>query len=85
MSKSGNGVDPSKWSTSGADALRYMLTTGVAPGNDLRYQPEKVEASRNFANKVWNASRFALMNLGDFQPNGRRRTDLGRSVDLEPL
>ena len=72
MSKSlGNGVDPLEVVDEyGADALRYMLTTGVAPGNDLRYQPEKVEASRNFANKVWNASRFALMNLGDFQPNG---------------
>ncbi|NLN16462.1 MAG: valine--tRNA ligase [Firmicutes bacterium] len=70
MSKSlGNGVDPLEVVDEyGADALRYTLTTGVAPGNDLRYQPEKVEASRNFANKVWNAARFALMNLDDFLP-----------------
>ncbi|MGI6036774.1 MAG: valine--tRNA ligase [Limnochordia bacterium] len=71
MSKSlGNGVDPLEVIDQyGADALRYMLVTGVAPGNDLRYHPEKVEASRNFANKVWNASRFALMNLSDFEPS----------------
>lgn len=72
MSKSlGNGVDPLEVIDEyGADALRYTLITGVAPGNDLRYQAEKVEASRNFANKVWNAARFALLNLGDFKPNG---------------
>ena len=54
----------------GADALRFMLVTRRPPGNDLRYHPEKVEAGRNFANKMWNASRFALMNLGDFEPGG---------------
>jgi len=70
MSKSlGNGVDPLEVIDEyGTDALRFSLVTGTAPGNDTRYQPEKVEASRNFANKVWNASRFALMNLEDFDP-----------------
>lgn len=68
MSKSlGNGVDPlDAIEEYGADALRFNLVIGVAPGNDLRYIPEKVEAYRNFANKIWNASRFALMNLEDF-------------------
>lgn len=68
MSKSlGNGVDPlDAIAEYGADALRFTLVIGVAPGNDLRYIPEKVEAYRNFANKIWNASRFALMNLEDF-------------------
>ncbi|HEX6972213.1 MAG TPA: valine--tRNA ligase [Limnochordia bacterium] len=70
MSKSlGNGVDPLEViDAHGADALRFMLVTGTAPGNDTRYQPEKVEAARNFANKVWNASRFALLNLEGFTP-----------------
>lgn len=68
MSKSlNNGVDPlDAIAEYGADALRFNLVIGVAPGNDLRYIPEKVEAYRNFANKIWNASRFALMNLTDF-------------------
>ncbi len=68
MSKSlGNGVDPlDAIAEYGADALRFTLVIGVAPGNDLRYITEKVEAYRNFANKIWNASRFALMNLEDF-------------------
>ena len=65
MSKSlGNGIDPldiiDKY---GADALRLTLVTGNAPGNDMRFYNERVEASRNFANKVWNASRFILMNM----------------------
>ncbi|OFI06115.1 valine--tRNA ligase [Clostridium acetireducens DSM 10703] len=65
MSKSlGNGVDPIEVINEyGADALRFMLITGNAPGNDIRYYPEKVEAARNFANKIWNASRFVMMNL----------------------
>jgi valyl-tRNA synthetase len=65
MSKSlGNGVDPLEViDTFGADALRFTLITGNAPGNDLRYKTEKVEAARNFANKIWNASRFVLMNI----------------------
>lgn len=65
MSKSlGNGVDPLEVIDQyGADALRFMIATGNAPGNDMRYYPERVEASRNFANKIWNASRFVMMNL----------------------
>ena len=65
MSKSlGNGIDPLEVINQyGADALRFMLATGNSPGNDMRYSPEKVEASRNFANKIWNAARFILMNL----------------------
>ncbi|MDW0109658.1 valine--tRNA ligase [Sporosarcina aquimarina] len=65
MSKSlGNGVDPMDVIDQyGADALRYFLATGSSPGQDLRYSTEKVEAIWNFANKIWNASRFALMNM----------------------
>src|SRR5699024_5153657 len=65
MSKSlGNGIDPLKIIEDyGADALRFALTTGNAPGNDMRFYTEKVEAGRNFANKLWNASRFTMMNL----------------------
>ena len=65
MSKSlGNGIDPLKIIDEyGADALRFTLATGNSPGNDMRFSTKKVEASRNFANKIWNASRFALMNL----------------------
>ncbi len=65
MSKSlGNGVDPLEVIDNyGADALRFSLATGNSPGNDMRYIPERVEASRNFANKIWNAARFIMMNL----------------------
>ena len=65
MSKSlGNGIDPLEIIEQyGADALRFTLATGNAPGNDMRFYIERVEASRNFANKIWNASRFTLMNL----------------------
>ncbi len=65
MSKSlGNGIDPLEIIDQyGADALRLTLVTGNAPGNDMRFYMERVEASRNFANKVWNASRFIMMNL----------------------
>ncbi|MBQ7573095.1 MAG: valine--tRNA ligase [Clostridia bacterium] len=65
MSKSlGNGIDPLEIvDRYGADALRFTLATGNAPGNDMRFYIERVEASRNFANKIWNASRFTLMNL----------------------
>ncbi len=65
MSKSlGNGVDPLEVIDQyGADALRFMLTTGVSAGADIRYQTEKIESARNFANKLWNASRFVIMNL----------------------
>lgn len=69
MSKSlGNGIDPIEVIDQyGADTLRFMLITGNTPGNDLRFQNERLEATRNFANKIWNASRFALMNLEDYQ------------------
>ncbi|MDE5754696.1 MAG: valine--tRNA ligase, partial [Oscillospiraceae bacterium] len=73
MSKSlGNGIDPLEViSQYGADALRFMLATGNAPGNDMRYIDDKVKAARNFANKIWNASRFIMMNLPeDFQFTG---------------
>ena len=65
MSKSlGNGIDPLEMADKyGADALRFNLITGNAPGNDMRFYVEKCEAMRNFANKIWNASRFVMMNL----------------------
>lgn len=74
MSKSlGNGIDPlEKIDEYGADALRFMLSTGITPGNDMRFKDDKIEAARNFANKLWNASRFVIMNIkddeGDFLP-----------------
>ena len=71
MSKSlGNGIDPLEVIAQyGADALRFMLVDGSTPGNDMRYIEKKVEAARNFANKLWNATRFVLMNLPeDFTP-----------------
>ena len=70
MSKSlGNGIDPLEVIEQyGADALRFALATGNSPGNDMRFSDEKVEASRNFANKIWNAARFILMNLGENEP-----------------
>lgn len=71
MSKSlGNGIDPLEVIDKyGADALRFTLTTGNAPGNDMRFYWEQVEASRNFANKIWNASRFIMMNIEKSDPN----------------
>ncbi len=70
MSKSlGNGIDPLEIIDKyGADALRFTLATGNSPGNDMRFSDEKVEASRNFANKLWNAARFVLMNLEGNEP-----------------
>ncbi len=70
MSKSlGNGIDPLEIIEKyGADALRFTLATGNSPGNDMRFSDEKVEASRNFANKLWNAARFVLMNLEGNEP-----------------
>ena len=67
MSKSlGNGIDPldviDKY---GTDALRYALVIGTSPGNDMRFSEEKLESSRNFTNKVWNAFRFVMMNFDD--------------------
>lgn len=78
MSKSlGNGVDPLEIIREfGSDALRFTLITGNAPGNDMRWRQEKVEASRNFANKIWNASRFVLMNLGEEDFSDYQKTDL---------
>jgi valyl-tRNA synthetase len=81
MSKSlGNGIDPLEIIEKyGADALRFTLVTGNTPGNDLRFQEERLEAARNFANKVWNASRFVLMNLEDYEEDfseGRQEPQL---------
>ena len=72
MSKSlGNGIDPIEVIDKyGTDALRFSLMMGVAPGSDIRMSDEKLESFRNFANKIWNASRFVLMNLQDFTPAG---------------
>ncbi len=68
MSKSlGNGIDPVEVIEQfGADTLRFMLVTGNTPGNDMRFYQERVEGARNFANKLWNASRFMLMNMEDY-------------------
>ena len=81
MSKSlGNGIDPLEIIDKyGADALRLTLITGNAPGNDMRFYNERVEASRNFANKIWNASRFIMMNMGDENPAKPA------AADLEPV
>lgn len=72
MSKSlGNGIDPIEVIDNyGADALRFSLMMGVAPGADVRLSNEKIETYRNFCNKIWNASRFVLMNLDGFKPEG---------------
>jgi valyl-tRNA synthetase len=80
MSKSlGNGIDPLEVIDKyGADALRMTLITGNAPGNDMRFYYERVEANRNFANKIWNASRFIMMNM-----DGKEVTDA--SGELEPV
>ncbi len=71
MSKSlGNGIDPLEVIDQyGADALRFTLVTGNTPGNDMRFYFEKVEGNRNYANKVWNAAKFVLMNLEDYDPS----------------
>jgi len=77
MSKSlGNGIDPIEVIDKfGADALRFSLVMGVAPGSDIRMSEEKIESFRNFANKIWNASRFVLMNLQGFEPKGLPAAD----------
>ena len=79
MSKSlGNGIDPLEIIDQyGADALRFTLVTGNAPGNDMRFYMERVEASRNFANKVWNASRFIMMNM--------EKAEVPETIDLNTL
>ncbi len=81
MSKSlGNGIDPLEIIDKyGADALRFMLATGNAPGNDMRFIEEKVKASRNFANKIWNAARFIMMNL----PDGFKAESLPEKLSVE--
>ena len=73
MSKSlGNGVDPLEVIDQyGADNLRFMLITGNTPGNDLRFHMERLDATRNFLNKIWNASRFVIMNLTDYEDKPR--------------
>ncbi len=78
MSKSlGNGVDPIEVIEKyGADCLRLMLVTGNTPGNDLRFHRERLEGTRNFTNKIWNAARFALLNLKDFTPASIQPGDL---------
>lgn len=78
MSKSlGNGVDPIEVIDQyGADTLRFMLITGNTPGNDLRFQPERLEATRNFSNKIWNASRFVLLNLQGYEEAPRGELQL---------
>ncbi len=83
MSKSlGNGIDPLEIIDQyGADALRLTLITGNAPGNDMRFYYERVEASRNFANKVWNASRFIMMNLDKFE--GEPKAQLSDLTDAD--
>ena len=84
MSKSlGNGIDPLEVIDKyGADALRYALATGNSPGNDMRFSEEKIEAARNYANKLWNASRFVLMNLdGDDEGTELPSADLLTTED----
>lgn len=78
MSKSlGNGIDPLEVIDKyGADALRFSLIMGNSPGNDMRFYWEKVESSRNFANKIWNASRFVLMNLRNFNITNPKQGNL---------
>lgn len=85
MSKSlGNGIDPLEIIDQyGADALRLTLITGNAPGNDMRFYYERVEASRNFANKVWNASRFIMMNMENNEAGDRERTS-GAADNAQP-
>ena len=88
MSKSlGNGIDPLDMIDQyGADALRFMLSTGITPGNDMRFLIDKIESARNFANKLWNASRFAIMNIknaesGEFLPYSSEEDLFGKDKD----
>lgn len=81
MSKSlGNGIDPLEIVDKyGADALRFSLASGNSPGNDMRFSEEKVSASRNFANKLWNAARFIHMNIDGFDV----KNELPNNLNLE--
>ena len=87
MSKSlGNGIDPLEVIDKyGADALRLTLVTGNAPGNDMRFYWERVEASRNFANKVWNASRFIMMNMEQALEKTGKDITTPAAADLQPV
>ncbi len=87
MSKSlGNGIDPLEIIDQyGADALRFTLITGNAPGNDMRFYMERVEASRNFANKVWNASRFIMMNMQQMEAAGSGAAAKAVTPDMASL
>ncbi len=87
MSKSlGNGIDPLEIIDQyGADALRFTLITGNAPGNDMRFYMERVEASRNFANKVWNASRFIMMNMQQMEAAGNGAAAKATAPDMSSL
>ena len=84
MSKSlGNGIDPLEVIDQyGADALRFMLATGNSPGNDMRFYMERVEAARNFANKLWNASRFVFMNIDSEIMEGVSRESVKANLTL---
>lgn len=84
MSKSlGNGIDPLEIIDQfGADALRFTLITGNSPGNDMRFYMERVEFARNFANKLWNASRFVFMNWDEEMMNGVTRSDVEANLTL---
>jgi len=83
MSKSlGNGIDPIEIIDKfGADALRFSLMMGVAPGSDIRISEEKIESYRNFCNKIWNAARFVLMNLEGWEPKGLPAADRLSAAD----
>ncbi len=87
MSKSlGNGIDPLEVIDKyGADALRLTLITGNAPGNDMRFYYERVENSRNFGNKIWNASRFIMMNVDQFAEKTGRTVEKPEAGDLLPV
>ena len=84
MSKSlGNGIDPLEVIDQyGADALRFMLVTGNSPGNHMRFYMERVEAARNFANKLWNASRFVFMNIDEEIMNGVTRDSVEANLTI---
>ena len=82
MSKSlGNGIDPLEVIDQyGVDALRFMLTTGISPGSDLRFKMDRLESCRNFANKLWNASRFVIMNLLDEEGETKDLADIRAGI-----
>ena len=88
MSKTlGNGVDPlDVIDQYGTDSLRMSLILGTTPGNDIRYSSDKVEAASNFANKLWNASKFVLMQLEDieeFKENDITELDFSKMIDID--